>query len=69
MNYSNKNDGHKDFTAHTSQETDCKLSPKHESKGAAHYYAKADDFTKDCMKPSLDPSDSHKSYISDSEIR
>ena len=65
MNFSKNNNGHKDFTAHTSQDTDCRLSPKHDNRGTAHYHAKADVFTKDCMKPSLNPSDSHKSYIKD----
>ena len=46
MNFSKNNNGHKDFTAHTSQDTDCRLSPKHDNRGTAHYHAKADGFTK-----------------------
>ncbi len=68
MNYG-KNNGHMDFTSHTSQETQCSLSPKHDSKGTAHYHAKADRFTKNCTKPSVNPSDSNKTFIGDSEIR
>lgn len=69
MNFSRDNNGHKDFSAHMPQETDCRLSPNHDTKSHAHFHAKADSFTKECVKPSLNSSDDHKSYISDSEIR